>query len=131
MNYHGQITSGFTGSKELIARLKRFAVESRKEMRANLVELGEEKLKLMQERVPYDKGKLHDTGRFSVRVGEKQISLSFTFGGNGVLYARRVHEDLEAQHYGGRRAKYMESVVLETRLGEELAAKFDFKRAAA
>lgn len=117
------IRLGFTGQKELVERLQRYASEARKKMRVALVELGEEKLRITQERVPYKTGKLHNTGRISVRVGEKQITLKILYGDDTVNYAWWVHENLEAKHSGGRRAKYVESVVLETKFSEELAAK--------
>jgi hypothetical protein len=110
--------------------LKRAAAESRKELRKALLELGDEKLALTQQRVPYKTGKLSGTGRKSVRAGEKQISLKISYGGPEAPYALRVHEDLEANYKGGRRAKYVESVLLETKFAQELAAKFDIRKLA-
>jgi hypothetical protein len=124
------LKTGFTGDKELIARLRRFSLESKKQFRAGLVEVGKEKLEITKQIVPYKTGALQGTGRISVRVGEKQTTLKILYGGPDAPYALRVHEDLNAKHNNGRRAKFVESVVLQTRLGEELADKFDLAAAA-
>jgi len=133
------LKTGFTGDKELIARLRRFATESRKQFRGGLVEVGKEKLELTKQIVPYKTGRLQGTGRISVRVGrgtsiahrgQEQVTLKIIYGGPDAPYAIRLHEDLSLKHNNGRRAKYVESVVLQTRLGEELAGKFDLPAAA-
>jgi hypothetical protein len=124
-----KIEAKITGDKELGRDLKLLSEWSRKEFRAALLELGQEKLVVMQQRVPYKTGALHDTGRVSVRVGAKQVVLAIRFGSPEAWYAARAHEDLETQFEGGRQAKYAESVALETDLGMELARKVDLAEA--
>jgi len=125
------ITSSFSGDKELAKKLESMSKELPKITREALKEIGAEKLALTSPRVPYKTGKLHDSGRFSVRVGEKQVMLTITYGGPDAPYAIRVHEDLEARHGGGRRAKFLESVILEAKptIGQDIIKKIDLRRA--
>lgn len=122
-----QMQASFTGDRELAAKLQAKVAECRKEFRRALVVLGEEKLAITQERVPVKKGDLKATGRISVRAGEKQVSLGIFYGSADVRYAARVHEDLEAKHPNGGQAKFVESVINETNLGEELAGRVNLR----
>ncbi len=115
--------------KDLINTLSRLDKGSRKELRRVMTEIADEKLPLMKERAPLDEGDLRATGRYTVRAGPKQLIIKFHFGDDNVRYAARQHEDLEAKHKVGR-AKYVESVILESRFASELAAKFDLAAAA-
>lgn len=113
-------------SGDLLQNLQRVALNVKRNLRAAVVEVANEKLALSQERVPYKRGKLHDSGRVSVRSSttDNTIALKITYGNSSVPYAVRVHEDLEAKHRGRRRAKFLESVIQEANLAAEVNAKF-------
>ena len=98
--------------------------------------VAEEKLAITQDRVPVKTGKLKSTGKVRVVIrkvsGDENISAEIAYGGDGVLYAHKVHEDLGARHKGGGKAKYVESVLMESvsTIGPDLAREIDLKRVA-
>lgn len=114
-----------------IGRVDRFIFEARKDMRKAMLVVGERKLAITQERVPRRTGKLAKTGRVSVRVGEKQVMVRLKYGDDEeVKYAIWVHENLTNKHEVGQ-AKYVESVIRETRdFAGEIAAELDIVKAA-
>lgn len=122
------LEGGFTGDKELAARLQKFRDDTPKEFRKALLVVGAKKLAAAQDRVPVDTGKLKGTGRMSVRAGKQQVMLAIGFGGPEAPYAGIVHEDLSKRHKNGQ-AKYLESVFNEDvgGLGQELAAEMNFR----
>lgn len=98
--------------------------------------VAEQKLAITQARVPVKSGKLKSTGKVRVALrkvsGEENISAEIVYGGPGVPYATKVHEDLSARHKGGGKAKFVESVLMESvsTIGAELAREIDLKRVA-
>lgn len=122
------------GDKEMKARLKNLASDFPLEARRGANVVIKRKLALTQERVPVKTGNLKKTGRVTVSLakagGQANISASILYGGQGVLYARRVHEDLKAKHKRGGQAKFVESVLLEAvpTVGGELATEIDLKK---
>jgi len=118
--------------RKLESMVRKFPVAVRRGTRI----VAEQKLAITQDRVPVKTGKLKSTGkvRISLRkvLGDENISATIVYGGSGVLYARRVHENLTARHKGGGRAKYVESVLMESvsSIGADLARAIDLKRVA-
>lgn len=111
---------------DLLENLHRVAKNVKGRLREVAVEVVREKLALSNERVPYKRGKLHDSGRYSVRYStvDNTIYIKITYGNSEVWYAIKVHEDLEAKHRGRRRAKFLESVLQESNFGAEISARF-------
>lgn len=116
-----------TGAKELEAKLVAIAMETPKKIASALYREAQVDMTESKKRVPVDTGALRSSGV----VGEpqfdgKNVSVSLGYGGEGVDYALKVHEDLEARHKVGQ-AKYLESVIMESapNLLERIAKRID------
>jgi len=67
-----------------------------------------------QKEVPVDKGNLRNSGQaYGIQVNRFGDTLEITLGYGGVAasYALIVHEDLQARHKGGTKAKYLEDPI--------------------
>ena len=67
-----------------------------------------------QAEVPVDKGNLRNSGQaYGIQVNRFGDTLEITLGYGGVAasYALIVHEDLQARHNGGTKAKYLEDPI--------------------
>lgn len=58
--------------------------------------------------VPRDTGRLAETGKVTVRRSRRATVAAISYGGEGVEYAVRQHEDLTLNHRPGQQAKYLE-----------------------
>lgn len=121
-----------TGDKEMKAHLMHFANPDkgiRKEAREALKTVGASKLEIAVGRAPERTGRLKRSGRLLVMVSPKKqdLRIALVFGGDGLLYARKVH-DTHPTHSG-----YLLSVLLEAAgtIGREIATHIDMRRAAA
>ena len=64
--------------------------------------------------VPYLQGDLRDSGYVNEpRFDGEQVTVDMGYGGQGIEYAVRQHEDLTFFHPGGKTAKYLEIPMLE------------------
>ena len=62
-----------------------------------------------QEEVPVDTNALRTSGKLGLPQLEGQsVVVEISYGGAAVDYAMIVHEDLEARHREGKKAKYLE-----------------------
>jgi hypothetical protein len=62
-----------------------------------------------QDEVPVDKNPLRTSGQLGLPHLEGQtVVVEISYGGAAVDYAMAVHEDLEARHRDGKKAKYLE-----------------------
>ena len=82
--------------------------------------------------VPVKTGALRDSGRIEPGLGDLP-SVTIAFGGDGVDYALRVHEDLEMRHPNGGIPKYLEEAYLRNEdyllrlIGERIMELFNAK----
>ncbi|MFJ7902375.1 hypothetical protein ACIQ6V_18095 [Streptomyces sp. NPDC096198] len=85
------------------------ATEATRQAAARGLLLGaEHTLAAARQRVPINEGTLERSG--SASVDERNLTAAVSFD---TPYAVRVHEDMNARHAPGRRAKYLESVLPE------------------
>ena len=62
-----------------------------------------------QEEVPVDKNPLRTSGNLGFpHLDGQTVVVEISYGGAAVDYAMAVHEDLEARHRDGKKAKYLE-----------------------
>lgn len=127
------IRTSWTGDKELKRKLERAIDEMPKELRKAVQAVVQPIFEVTQQRVPVKDGDLKATGRMTVFVSPKrdEIGARIVYGGPEAPYARRVHEDLEAEDKGdGRGPKFVERPVHEAkpRLGTDLAREIDLRR---
>jgi hypothetical protein len=113
--------------KDFEAMLKRLDKGAKSELKRVMHAIALPLFERTQELVPVEKGDLKASGRISIRVGNKQLTLSIKYGNDQVLYAARQHEDLTLKHPNGGQAKYVESVVRGYPFLEVLAALIDLK----
>ena len=104
------------GQKEMIATLSIFSKNfAAKVPKAMTVEMRTE-LKEMIKRTPEDTGDLKRSERVTEPVQRGRTTyVGLAAGSEEVDYAWIVHEDLDAHHPRGGQAKYMESVLMESR----------------
>lgn len=123
----------FKGADEIRARLAALASRVPKEVGAALYQealiIGKESM----ERTPVEFGNLkasHVVGKPEHKGNE--ISVSIDVGGPAAPYAIYVHENEEANHPRGGRAKFLESAIHDAVPGlpERLAKRVDLNRAA-
>lgn len=112
---------------KLLPILRALDKNGKKQLRGLMTALAEPIFQQTQERVPVKKGDLKASGRISVRVGAKQITLAIKYGNDRVLYAARIENDLELKHPNGGQAKYVESVVRTFPFAEEVARRIDLR----
>lgn len=113
--------------KDFEAMLKRLDKGAKKELKRVMGAIALPLFERTQALVPVKKGDLKASGRISIRVGTKQLTLSIKYGTADVMYAAKIHEDLELAHPNGGQAKYVESVVRGYPFLEVLAALIDLK----
>ncbi len=113
--------------KDFAAMLTRLDKGSKLELKRVMGAIALPLFERTQAIVPVKKGKLKASGRISIRVGTKQLTLSIKYGNAEVQYAAKIHEDLELAHPHGGQAKYVESVVRGYPFLEVLAALIDLK----
>jgi hypothetical protein len=123
----------FTGDKDLIRHIENAARNMPKETAKALRTTGEEKVyDPSQELVPVKTGALKASGRIRVTTAESRgVTLKISYGGNGILYAVKIHEDLRLKHPRGGSAKYLERPLLGAKatIGRDLANEIDLRRA--
>ncbi len=76
--------------------------------------------------VPVDTSALKQTGTVhEPEIRGAAVSVELTYGGGGVDYAAKVHEDLGMRHPRGGQAKFLEQPFLEAAngLGERVGAR--------
>lgn len=111
------------GDRELIRRLQQLGRQVRPVAAGVLQDEAENDMTEMKRRTPVDTGTLRSSGTVaSPKIESHGVSVQLSFGGAAAPYAEIVHENLRAHHPSGR-AKYVESVVIETQatLGRRLA----------
>ncbi len=123
-----KVASVTSNLKNFSAWLRTLDKSGKKELRKSMGSVALPLFEKTQEIVPVKKGKLKASGRISIRVGDKQITLTIKYGDDGTPYAAKIHEDLELTHPHGGQAKYVESVVRGYPFLEVLAALIDLKR---
>jgi hypothetical protein len=123
----------FTGDKQLQRNIESLARNFPKETGKALRDVGEDKVyDPSQELVPVKTGKLKGTGRIRVSTAESRgVTLKISYGGYGVLYAVKIHEDLRLKHPRGGTAKYLERPLMQSKpsIGRDLAGAIDLRRA--
>lgn len=121
-----QLTLEVEGIPELkrtvLGRLDRIVEKGRD----GLMAAGEKILELSNTKVPVLTGRLRDSGRVSFYADSKtDYYVVVSYGDQSVLYAIKVHEDLEARHIHGGEAKFLEKAVqeMEKNIGPIIAEK--------
>lgn len=118
--------------REVRRRLNALAAKAPGMMARAMVMEGEIEMAEAKQRTPVDTGALRASGNVSApSIGPDGVSVTLSFGGEAAPYAVPVHEDLSAFHTTGQ-AKYLESVVLESRgfMNARLAARIKSELAA-
>jgi hypothetical protein len=97
------------GLKETQADMKRLGPRAGKALAPQIVQEAENIIGDGKEEVPVDTGNLRETGHVQHPiVTETNVSVQAGFGGPAAGYAEKVHEDLDARHNPGQKAKYLE-----------------------
>jgi len=117
------------GGNAMKRKLQRVASDQgmRKQARGALKVVGDAKLEEIKPGVPVKHGRLLRSGRVKVMVSSKKedLRISILFGGQGILYAFKVHETHKTK------SKFMERVLLAAvrTIGSELAEQIDLQQA--
>jgi hypothetical protein len=124
----------FTGDKEMKENLERLVREFPLLVRRGTREWAQEFLSQVIPGVPFKTGRLAGSGRVRIAIkktaGKENVSASVVFGGDGILYARKVHE-LNKKH--PEHEKYLERPLLQkvSTAGAEIREKIDLQHGAA
>jgi hypothetical protein len=124
----GLLVKGLDG---LVANLRTIARNTPSRAAAALYTEAQIEMTEAKRRTPVLTGALRGTGTVADPViSGSDISVTMSFGGPAVSYAIPVHENLEAHHTPPGQAKYLESVVNESRpyLASRLAARMQLTK---
>ena len=100
--------------EKLINVLQKGGAGARQALRQSLYVEAQIAFAESQEEVPVDKSHLRNSGQaYGIQVNSLGDTLEITLGYGGVAasYALIVHEDMNARHKGGTKAKYLEDPI--------------------
>lgn len=122
----------FTGDAEVKRHIENCARNMPKETSKAIRTVGTEKVyEPSQGLVPVKTGALKASGRVRVSTAESRgVSLKISYGGNGILYAVKIHEDLRLNHPRGGTVKYLERPLMAAKpsIGRDVAGAIDLRR---
>ena len=98
------------GAKESAANIRAMSTAVRKQFYKTLLEISRKILVRSHKYVPYDTGRLQESGKVKGYPGRYPVVYT-SYGGPDVPYALIQHENMSYIHPGGRKAKYLELAV--------------------
>ena len=119
------------GADAMRRKLENLARQMPNEVGRALYQEAQIELTEIKKRTPVEFGPLRASEEvLEPEVNGRDISVQIVAGGPSAPYAIYVHEDLSALHANGTQAKFMESVLLESKpfMGARVARRIDLNR---
>lgn len=98
------------GAKASAANIRNMSKAVRATFYNTMLEISRKILERSHKYVPYDTGKLQESGKVTGYPGRYPVVYT-SYGGPDVPYALIQHENVNYNHPGGRKAKYLELAV--------------------